>query len=206
VVANNGGLAHVYLQNRQAPEGSRHWRYAPRMAEDVLPVARAFWEASQTGRYAPDLKDAQAMVLVRSTEREGWDAHYQALTPDGQLIPPADFLRAHPEIVTVDAVPRLRALSGPNSGDLLLVSNYAQRFYFGGPTVGVHGGLHPDDSLAVGSFGWQGASAAQVDHLRSIAAGLVDDRKKAEGRSYADLADLLPVIVELFGWQAGASG
>jgi predicted AlkP superfamily pyrophosphatase or phosphodiesterase len=46
VVASNGGMAHVYLKNRTGA-----WRDAPRYNEDVLPVAQAFWEANETGRY-----------------------------------------------------------------------------------------------------------------------------------------------------------
>lgn len=194
VVASNGGLAQVYLQNRRGT-----WRDAPRFEEDVLTVARAFWEAHCSGRYAPDLRGALAMVLVRSVERDGWQADYQALMPGGELLPVADFLAGHPEIQTVDAGPRLRDLAGPHSGDVLLLSNYADGFYFGGPTVGVHGGLHPADSLAVGSFGWPGASAGQLAHLREVAAGIVADRRSAAGRQYASLSDMQPILGKLIG-------
>jgi hypothetical protein len=194
LVASNGGMAHVYLQHRLA-----HWGDAPRFDEDVLPVARAFWEAHISGRYAPDLQNALAMVLVRNTTRDGWYGTYQALTPAGELLPAADFLAANPHILTVDAVPRLNGLSCPNSGDLLLVSNYSGGYYFGGPTIGVHGGLHPQDSLAVGSFGWQGASSDQLAYLRELAAGLVADRCRADGRQYASLSDLMPVMNSVMG-------
>lgn len=189
LVASNGGMAHVYLQHRLSV-----WRDAPRFNEDVLPVALAFWEAHHTGRYAPDLQGALAMVLVRDVQRDGWNSTYQALTPAGERLPVADFLTANPRIQTVDAVPRLNDLAGPNSGDVLLVSNYADGYYFGGATSGVHGGLHPEDSLAVGSFCWPGASPDQLAHLRDLATGLVDDRRRTAGRQYASLSDLLPVM------------
>ncbi len=192
VVASNGGLAHVYLRHRY-----ENWEDAPRFDEDVLTVARAFWDAHATGRYAPDLTGALAMVLVRSTERDGWQAAYQALAPDGRLLPVEDFLAEHPEIKTVDAPARLRQLAGPSAGDLLLVSNYAGGFYFGGPTTGVHGGLHPDDSLAVASLGWLGVSGKQRSALRTVVEGLVADRMATGGRSRASLADLAPVLERL---------
>lgn len=192
VVASNGGLAHVYLRHRY-----ENWDDAPRFEEDVLAVARAFWEAHATGRYAPDLAGALAMTLVRNTAQDGWSAAYQALAPDGRLMPVEDFLAEHPEIQTVDAPARLRQLAGPAAGDLLLVSNYAGGFYFGGPTTGVHGGLHPEDSLAVASLGWMGASTEQRRYLREVAEGIVADRMAAEGRSRASLADLAPVLERL---------
>lgn len=195
VVGSNGGMAHVYLQNRHG-----HWRDAPLFESEVLPVARAFWAAHAYGLYAPDFKDALSLVLVRNVEQDGWYASYEALSPEGQLMPVADYLAAHPEIVTVDAVPRLRQLAGPNSGDVLLVSNYRDGFYFGGTTVGVHGGLHPEDSLAVGTLAWVGASDEQRAYLREVVEGLVRDRRAAEGRAFASLTDLLPVITQLFGW------
>lgn len=196
VVASNGGLAHVYLQNHFG-----HWRDQPRFNADVLRVGKAFWEANQSGRYAPDLQNALSMVLVRNVENNGWEAEYEALTPQGQIIPIVDFLAQHPEIKTVDAAARLRSLAGSHSGDLLLVSNYADQFYFGSPTIGVHGGLHPEDSLAVASLSWLGASVDQLTFLRETAEGISEDRRKAEGRSRVCLADLLPILTHLFKWE-----
>jgi len=196
VVASNGGMAHVYLQNRAG-----HWRDRPRFEPDILRVGRAFWEANQTGRYAPDLYGALSMVLARDVERDGWEADYQALTPDGSLIGITDFLSQHPEIKVVDAVPRLRSLAGPSSGDLLLVSNYDRQFYFGGTTVGVHGGLHPEDSLAVASLAWLGASRSQLAFLRETAQGISGDSRSADGRDYASLADVAPIVAKIFGWE-----
>jgi hypothetical protein len=196
VVASNGGMAHVYLQNRAG-----HWRDRPRFSLDVLRVGHAFWEAHASGKYAHDLQGALAMVLARNVEQDGWEADYQALTPAGTLVPVDDYLQQHPEIQTVDAVWRLRSLSGVHSGDLLLVSNYEKQFYFGGITVGVHGGLHPEDSLAVASLAWLGAGKDQVDYLRETAAGMVADRCRADGRRYASLADIVPILSHLFEWE-----
>ncbi len=195
VVASNGGLAHVYLRNRQG-----QWLDAPRFEQEVLPVARAFWEASLMGRYASDLYDAISMILVRDVEQDGWAAPFQALTPQGDLLPVASYLSQHPEIQTVDAAARLRQLEGPSSGDLLLLSNYADQFYFAGPTTGVHGGLHPEDSLAVASLGWLNASSDQHVRLRSVADAVIGERRQAEGRDHASLVDIVPLLSQLFNW------
>lgn len=196
VLASNGGLAHVYLRRRDG-----EWNEIPHFSTEVLPVARAFWEAHATGKYAQDLQGALSMVLTRNVERDGWQANYQAVTPEGGLQSVADFLAAHPQIKTVDAEARLRYLASPASGDLLLVSNYAGGFYFGGPTVGVHGGLHPEDSLSVGSLGWTGATAEQWAHLRSTAETMVSARRAAEGRTRASLVDVAPVLERMMGWE-----
>lgn len=193
VVAANGGMAQVYLRHRGA-----NWEDVPRFYEDVIPVARAFWEANATGRYSQDLLNALSMILVRNVEQDGWRAGYQAFTPSGALLAVKDFLSQHPEIHTVDAAARLRGLSGPFSGDIILVSNYAEGFYFGGPTTGVHGGLHPDDSLAVASFGWVGANTSQRRWLEEVSLGTSKDRRAVEGREHPSLSDVLPILEQLF--------
>jgi hypothetical protein len=194
VVASNGGLAHVYLQNRRG-----RWADKPRFAEDVLPVARAFWEAHATGRYAADLHQALAFILVRNVERAGWDSDYQVYAPD-HLALVSDFLPHHPEIKTVEAVNRLRHLASPVSGDMVLISNYADGYYFGAPIAGVHGGLHPDDSEAVLSWGWPTATNTQLASLREVACGVVADRCRAEGQRRAGIVDVLPMTSALMGW------
>ncbi len=195
VVACNGGLAHVYLHHRAG-----RWSDKPRFEEDVLPVGRAFWEATLTGKYAPALRDSLALILVRNVERDGWEADYQALTPAGELIPIPDYLRAHPEIAVVDAVNRLRHLASPVSGDLVLLSNYAGGYYFGAPTKGVHGGLHPDDSECVLSLGWPNGTPAQVAALRLTAEHAVMARCHAEGNRRPGVVDLMTALNAVMGW------
>jgi hypothetical protein len=195
VVASNGGMAQVYLRRR-----GDNWDAAPRFSADVLPVAQAFWAAHQTGQYSQDLRGALSLVLVRNVEQQGWYAGYQALAPTGEILPLEAYLNEHPEIRAVEAAARLRSLAGPLSGDLLLVSNYAEGFYFGGPTVGVHGGLHPEDSLAVASLGWVGASPQQLEWLAALANEVSQERRAAENRSHASLADLLPLLARLLSF------
>lgn len=195
VVASNGGLAHVYLRHRYG-----HWRDRPRFAEDVLTVARAFWEADQSGKYAADLQGALDMILVRDVQREGWEADYYVYTPE-RLMPVIEFLNDHPEIKTVDAPGRLKHLAGPYSGDLLLLSNYAGGYYFGPPLKGMHGGLHPEDSCPVLSLGWVGASAGQVQTLRDTVDAVLQDEGRTGLQDFVPLASLLPVLCAVFGWE-----
>lgn len=195
VVASNGGMAQVYVRRRRAS-----WDEPPRFSEDVLYVAQAFWEAHLRGVYSADLLGALDLVLIRNTERQGWQADYLALCPDGALTTIGEYLTSHPEIQTVDAEARLRRLAGPLSGDIVLVSNYTGGFYFGGPTVGVHGGLHPQDSLAVASVGWAGANGEQVDWLKTTIQCICDQQVSADGRECASLVDVTPVLgALLFG-------
>jgi hypothetical protein len=196
VVASNGGAAHVYLRHH-----AEHWSAFPLFQSDVLRVGRAFWEAHETGRHAQDLKGALSIVLVRDVERGGWQANYQALDSGGRLMPVEEYLFAHPEIQTVDAAARLRHLAGPASGDVLLFANYAEGFYFGAPTVGVHGGLHPEDSLAVASLHWLGGTEAQHAFLANAVDQTVAARLAAEDRTYPSLADLAPVLARLMNWE-----
>lgn len=195
VVASNGGMAHVYLQHRQG-----RWADRPRFNEDVLPVARALWEANLTGRYAPDLCGALALILVRDVEHEGWEADYRALANDGQLIALADYLAAHPEIEAVDAVNRLRHLASPVGGDLVLVSDYGAGFYFGAPLNGMHGGLHPDDSEAVLSLGWPGGAAEDLAALRRAVAGDVHARCQREGDRRVGIVDTITAVSAALRW------
>ena len=188
VVTCNGGLAYVYLRRRKAG-----WGETPHFVEDVQRVAAAFWRANQTGVYDPDLQDALALILVRDCEHAGWQAAYQVFTPGG-LVPVGEYLAAHPEIETAGAVARLERLAGPMTGDLLLVSNYAAGYYFGGQITGIHGGFHPAESRAVLSFGWQGGSEEQITGLRQAAQSVVGSRQST-------LADLVPVVKMIYGWQ-----
>ena len=131
VVASNGGLAHVYLRKRRAS-----WSEVPAFDRDVLPIGKAFWDAHQTGRYAPELSGSLWGVLVRNVEAEGWYASYQALTPDGNTLSLNEWFQGtgygHGEDkyrIFADPVHRLNNLVSPFVGDLLLVSNYGAGYY-----------------------------------------------------------------------------
>jgi hypothetical protein len=192
VVASNGGLAHVYLQNRRG-----HWRDAPDFERDVLPVAQAFWEAHQTGKYAGELQGALAGILVRDVEHESWSAAYRAVTQSGDLVPLVDWFTEQPAEMYADPVHRLNNLSGSLAGDLLLISNYADGFYFASPLEGVHGGLHPDDSWAALALGWPGAQQTAWDLGRATFQAAIERRCQREDQRLPCTADLLTGLLAL---------
>ena len=196
VVASNGGLAHVYLQDRQG-----RWADAPDFQRDVMPVAGAFWEAHKSGKYASEIQGALAGVLVRNVQESGWYARYRALTPAGELIPLADWFNPpiqdldEPQQSYADPVNRLGNLVGPTVGDLLLVSNYAQGYYFGAPIKGIHGGLHPEDSAATLVFGFPGASREISDQKAAAIQGAIAARCQAEAGRQPSTVDLLTGVL-----------
>lgn len=186
VVACNGGLAQVFLRREQAPWAS------PADFSKVCRVAQAFWQANLDGSHAPDLKGALSGVLVRDVESQGWQANYLAFTPQG-LQPLAEYFSNHPEIAALDGVERLEHLAGPHSGDVLLLANIPQGYYFGLPMPGVHGGLHPDESLAVLSFGFPTSQPIARKKLQRLVRAQVAGRR-------ATLADMLPILRRFKGW------
>jgi len=148
VVASNGGLAYVYLRRPAHP-----WAEPPRFEADVLRVAEAFWAAHLTGAHSPELKGAFKAILVRDVEHGGWAAPFSALDPQGnrQLLDVA--FAAEEGRTVIHAAHRLRASEADLSPDVILVANDLEGFYFSAPLLGVHGGLHPEESLATLAFG-----------------------------------------------------
>ncbi|MBC8504987.1 MAG: alkaline phosphatase family protein [Anaerolineales bacterium] len=190
VVASNGGLAFVYLQNRR-----KRWADLPDFQRDVLPVGKAFWEAHATGRYAEEVQGALAGVLVRNVEREGWFAPYQALTDGGKIESLEDWFSTDrdglSESLYADPINRLNNLAGPMTGDVLLVSNYAEGFYFGAPITGIHGGLHPEDSQAVLAYGFPDVDTAIAKEMRIVIRDAIQNRCSVEGGRQPSTVDLM---------------
>lgn len=192
VVASNGGMAHVYLQNRKG-----RWAAPPAFRRDVLTVGRAFWEAHDTGRYATELHGALAGVLVRNVESDGWNARYQALTPAGELVSLEDWFAAQPADLYSDPVHRLNNLAGVFSGDILLVSDYSRGYYFAAPISGVHGGLHPQDSWATLALGWPEASESQWQPARTAFRQAIEKRCQGEGNRVPSTSDMVSGMMAL---------
>jgi hypothetical protein len=185
-MALNGGLAYVYLQDRTG-----RWSDPPVFERDVLPVARACWDAHETGKYAPELRGALAGVLVREVESEGWEADFKALSPDGEIMPLEGWFAGQPEGLYLDPVARLAHHAGRYTGDILLISNYAQGYYFGSETTGIHGGLHPEDSLATLAYGWPGAGLEDWERLSGEIRSAIDARCEREGGRMPMTCDML---------------
>ena len=200
VVGSNGGLAFVYIEKRHG-----QWADPPGFEQDVLPAARAFWEANHTGRYAPDLEGGLDRVLVRDVEHEGWHSGYCVWTPEyaaaGRLPAFDEHLQRSPSPHYVEAAQRLDFMAAPAAPDIILVANYAEGFYFGKDSLGNHGGLHPGDSEAVMSFGLPTGSAAEVAVLQATIAQAVSARCRQEGRRRAGLVDYCTAVVAALGWE-----
>jgi hypothetical protein len=194
VVASNGGLAHVYLQNRKG-----RWADAPDFQRDVLPVAKAFWEAHGSGKYAGELEGTLSAVLVRNVEAQGWEAMYRALTPSGEIVALTDWFGGQAAGLFVDPVHRLDNLAGPRTGDLLLASNGAQGFYFAPPLHGVHGGLGQEESWATLAFGWPDASEGEWAKANTAFVHAIEQRCQAEGGRLPSTADLLTGLLAVIG-------
>jgi len=194
VLSMNGGLAHLYVRPRR-----RGWDHLPKLERDIMPVAEAFWEATTTGRYYNGLYNALDLILVRDTEREGWYGPYYAFTPQG-LVPLNKYLLTRPDLNIVDPAHRLEALSSPNSGDILIFSNYAEGYYFSYPYKGVHGGLHPDDSKALLAYGLPCGTAEQATELTQTISNAIEARCKSEDGRQVTLADISYGILAAMGW------
>jgi hypothetical protein len=194
VMGLNGDLAHVYLQHRAG-----HWADPPRYAEDVLPVAQAFFDMNALGMYEEELQGSLELVLVRDAEREGWQGEYHVYLGGGRMQPLADYLAAHPELDYPDAVNRIRLAASVGTGDLILIAK--EGFYFSTPMLGMHGGLCRGQSEVVLTFAWPDASVDEVAWLRETVEGVVGDRCANEGNRQPSVADMMPAALALMRWQ-----
>ena len=196
VMGLNGGLAHVYLQHRAG-----RWADPPRYEEDVLPVAEAFHQMNETGKYTDELQGSLELILVRDAGREGWRGEYRVYLGEGQTQPLAGYLAAHPELDYADAVHRIRLAASAATGDLILVARGREGYYFSAPLEGVHGGLYPEESEVVLTFAYPGGSPDEIAWLRETVTGVIGDRCANEGGRQSSVADLVPASVALLGIQ-----
>lgn len=187
VVAMNGGLAYVYLRNKESG-----WEAVPNFERDVLPVGAAFWQAHTTGEIAPELDNALAAVLIRNVERDGWQGEYQALTSEGEIISLDTWFDDFHPGNALDPVQRLQYLRSGLTGDLILVSNYLDGFYFSPPLAGTHGGLHVEDSKAFLAACWPEG----LGDAGEILAG-IKGRCRVEGDRAPSLVDIPTLVLTL---------
>jgi hypothetical protein len=178
VMGLNGGLAHVYLRHRAG-----RWAAPPRYEEDVLPVAESFRQMNETGKYEDELQGSLELILVRETEHEGWQGEYRVYLGKDYA----------------DAANRIRLAASVTTGDLILVANGREGYYFGAPTTGVHGGLYPGESEAVLTFAYPGGSPDEIAWLRETVTGVVADRCANEGGREPSVADMVPVALAVMG-------
>ncbi|MDJ0756565.1 MAG: alkaline phosphatase family protein [Ardenticatenaceae bacterium] len=186
VIALNGGTAAVYLHNKVG-----HWWDEPVFTRDVQPIGQAFWDASKTGRYEPRLQNNLAAVLIRNVEQDGWYAPFHALTPEGKVVTLDEWFSQPNTQPALDPLNRIKRYAGPYAGDLMLVSNYDDGYYFGKPLSGTHGGLHPEDSQGTLAFGINDRNLLQTIEQA------IDERRQREDNRMPSVVDLATGLEEV---------
>jgi hypothetical protein len=184
VVAYQGGMAYVYLADRSTcPEpGDRcDWNRPPRLSEDVLPVADAFFRASREGAVAPQMAGSLEMVLARSPQPVGREALPFQVWTGARLEPLGEHLRRLPRPELLELERRLEGLAtgphGHRAGDVLLMARtgahlpLAERFYFSGRYHSWHGSPTAADSRIPIVVARRGADGAAVQARVRAAAG-----------------------------------
>jgi hypothetical protein len=158
-VAYQGAFAYVYLADRSTcprPGTRCDWKRPPRLQQDVLPVARAFHEASRTGARLPQLRGAIDLVFAREPRAPGQDALPFQVFDGRRLVPVGEYLAANPRPELLDLERRLEGLAagpyGHRAGDVMLLSRTGlhvpleERFYFSSSYQSWHGSPTLQDS------------------------------------------------------------
>jgi hypothetical protein len=160
VLAYQGAIAYVYVADRSTCAKSGQvcdFKRPPRFKQDVLAAAQAFYDANQTGKYAPSMKGALDMVLARvPAQKPGQNAAFSVYVGDGQLVSIGDYLAKQPHPSYAQFEDRLRDLAvgkyGDRAGDVLLIANNGnrgepeQRHYFASRYRSWHGSPSRQDS------------------------------------------------------------
>lgn len=191
VMGLNGGMAHVYLQNKNGK-----WSDRPRFRQDVVPVAQAFHKMNTEGEYAEELYNTLDLILVRDVEHEGWHAPYRVYKDEHTQIP-LDISAALKAKAYVDPVNRINAATSEVSGDLILIAKGKEGFYFGAPTKGVHGGLLPGESDPILTFAVPDADISRIEQMRDIVSNTIKDCVAADNNRLPSIADMVPVLHNL---------
>lgn len=183
VYVPGGAFAYLYVADRSACPKVCDWSRPARFAEDVLPLAEAFFRADRDGALVPELRGTLDMILTRRPKAAAEiDAPFEVYVGDGKTVPLDAYLAAHPHPTYVDMAARLRDLAvgpkGDRAGDILLVAHNGdrdrpeERFYFADLYRSWHGSPSRRDSeipLAVGHHHRSRTDIAKVldRHLRS---------------------------------------
>ena len=157
-LAYQGAIAYVHLANRAiCPSGQKcDWSKPPRYKQDVMAVARAFYQANKTGSRSHGLKGALDPVFARKPRPTGTDALPYQIFEGHKLVPIEQYLKAHPRPDFIQLERRMRWLSagpwGNHAGDVLLLSKSGlnrpieDRYYFSRPYNSWHGSPSMQDS------------------------------------------------------------
>ena len=157
--AYQGAIAYVYLADRSTcpkPGDKCDWSKPPRFKQDVLPAARAFYWANQTGRNSAKLKGTLDLIFAREPRRPGRNAKPYRIFNGSRLVEIEDYLEDHPRPDLLQLNRRMRWLSagpyGDRAGDILLLTHSGlerpieDRYYFSGLYHSWHGSACEQDS------------------------------------------------------------
>jgi Type I phosphodiesterase / nucleotide pyrophosphatase len=197
--AYQGAIAYVYLADRSTcpnPGMTCDWKRPPRWRQDVLPVARAFYNSNKTGRPVPRMKGTLDLIFARVPTPAGKNTKEFEIFDGHRLVPIWEYLIRHPRPDLIQLDRRMQWLSagpyGNRSGDILLLTKSGlnnpiqNRYYFSGPYHSWHGSASPQDShipLIVARQNYPGTKLKK----------LVD---KVAGSQPSQLA-LVPIVLEL---------
>ncbi|MFP4597589.1 MAG: alkaline phosphatase family protein [Persicimonas sp.] len=199
VVAYQGAMAYIYLADRSTcPEegDSCDWNAPPRLDEDVLPVARAFFEADRSGKALPEMRDSLELVLARQPRPTTEDALPFEVFDGDKLVPIDAYLEREPMEHFLRFEERMAELAkgprGHRAGDVLLIARsgashpLADRYYFSRPYHSWHGSAEAQDSHVPLLVARKGADGAQL-------------REFVEGQTAAvpSLKDITPLVLQL---------
>src|SRR6202045_521290 len=183
-VAYQGAIAYVYLADRSTcrnPGTTCDWKRPPRWREDVLPVARAFYNSNKTGKPVPQMKDTLDLIFARVPTPAGKPTMEYQIFDGHRLVAISDYLRAHPRPDLIQLDRRMQWLSagpyGNRSGDVLLLSKSGlnlpiqKRYYFSGPYHSWHGSASWQDSHIPLILARQNYPAAKLKEIVDEVAG-----------------------------------
>jgi hypothetical protein len=160
VVAYNEATAAVYLADRSTcpNKGDRcDWSRGPRLDADVLPLARAFYDASATGAHVPELRGTLDLVLARTSRNARGESPPFEVFDGRRLVPIPQYLAANPRPDLLALERRLGWLTngtfGHRAGDVLLMAKNGaerpidERYYFGPAHASGHGSAARSDGI-----------------------------------------------------------
>jgi len=189
VCAPNGGLCHLYLRQRDKP-----WESPPLFLNEVIATARKLGGCGDPTQAPPLDQETIAAILVRDTEHQGHYAPFQALGPEGQIIPLEIFFNDPRFANFIAPSERLKRLATPESGDIVVIANTEAGYYFGNPLKGMHGGLLREESQC--AFAISAPFLPPAEWLfceRDLNAELLSQRL-TDGRSWQSLSDIAGLV------------
>jgi hypothetical protein len=202
VLAYQGFMSYVYLADRSTCPNEHDlcdWAKPPRLREDVMPVVRAFYQATRTGSAIPELKGAIDLIFAREPVSGDRNANPYEIFDGRKLVPIRDYLRAHPRPDLIRLEERMNGLSagpyGNRAGDILLLARACTNVRIEGRYV----------FSAVSHYTWHGSACEADSHIPFILAqqggsgeGLRTLVRKMGGDSPSEMA-LTPLVRALFG-------